>query len=572
MKIEMTGIDFNKASIEYREKFALTKSGQLAMLKDIAGRSDVSSCVIINTCNRMELWVSYDGDSDKDPYDILCQLFNVDTDTYRDYFTYREDMEAVMHLFELACGLKSKVFGEEQILSQVKESICIARECRAVGPVLEALFRYAVTAAKKVKTQVRLTAVDSSVARIAVRTLKAELGDLKGLNCLVIGNGEMGRLAAKGLVAEGCEVIMTLRQYKSGDAVIPRGCKVIDYEERYSHLSSAKVVISATRSPHYTLYTDNVREFTGNSIKLLFDLALPRDIEPSIAKLPNIRLYDIDDLGGSLVDEADNESIADARAIINDEINEFERWCNIRNLLPKIGEISTAAAVDAENRIRKSMKNLDLDAASQNNICEAAGRSINKVVENIMFSLQKNVDSEIWDACFQDKEASPDDESAAADLNELPPRFPLFIDLSGKKIAVIGAGSIAYRRIMSLLTFPCNLKVAALWAREEIEQLNDEGKISLKLKAYEPSDIEGAFLVVAATDDRQLNHCVAQDAEKNGQHCSVVDCKEECTFYFPAIAQYHGGVIGICGTGDDHTRTKEMSASIKKFISEKESI
>ena len=92
------------------------------------------------------------------------------------------------------------------------------------------------------------------------------------------------------------------------------------------------------------------------------------------------------------------------------------------------------------------------------------------------------------------------------------------------------------------------------------------------LKEYEPSDIEGAFLVVAATGDRQLNHRIAKEAEKNGQHCSVVDCKEECSFYFPAIAQYPGGVIGICGTGDDHARTKEMSVSIKKFISDKEPI
>ena len=286
MKIKMTGIDFNKASIEYREKFALTSSGQAAMLKSISNSGEASGCVIINTCNRMELWVSFDGDSDKDPYELLCARLKVDAEMYRSYFTSREDAEAVTHLFELASGLKSKVFGEEQILSQVKEAVCIARECRSAGPVLEAVFRYAVTAAKKVKTQVRLTAVDSSVAQTAVRTLKAQLGDLTGLSCLVIGNGEMGRLAAKHLLAEGCEVTMTLRQYKSGDAVIPRGCTVIDYEERYSHLMSAKVIISATRSPHYTLHTENVRELTGDSEKLMFDLALPRDIEPEYRKAP----------------------------------------------------------------------------------------------------------------------------------------------------------------------------------------------------------------------------------------------------------------------------------------------
>src|SRR5690554_2067206 len=121
MKIKMTGIDFNKAEIEYREEFALTKAKQARFLESIQKNFNILGCVIINTCNRMELWISCDKNIDADPYEILCNLYQVDLQEYKDYFTKREDLEAIIHLFELACGLRSKVFGEEQILSQVKE-------------------------------------------------------------------------------------------------------------------------------------------------------------------------------------------------------------------------------------------------------------------------------------------------------------------------------------------------------------------------------------------------------------------------------------------------------------------
>jgi glutamyl-tRNA reductase len=142
----------------------------------------------------------------------------------------------------------------------------------------------------------------------------------------VIGSGEMGRLSAKGLLAEGCRVTITLRQYRSGEAVIPAGCRVVDYDERYTVLKDSKAVISATRSPHFTLSFDRVRELAGMDKIILIDLAVPRDIDPKISQLSNIELYDVDHLGGSLAVSGENGGIADIKTIIEEEIREFERW------------------------------------------------------------------------------------------------------------------------------------------------------------------------------------------------------------------------------------------------------
>ena len=564
MNLYMTGIDFNTADIEYRERFALTQTTQAAAMEEIRNRPDVSGCVIISTCNRMELWINYNAPAQTRPFDILSQVLGLHADDAAAHFTHRAGDEAVRHLFELACGLKSMIFGEEQILTQVRQSVAFARECGASDAVLHALFRYAVTSAKKVKTNVRLTAVDRSVAGITVRMLKERLGSLKDLPCLVIGSGEIGRLAVKGLLSEGCEVTMTLRQFKSGDAVIPAGSNAIRYEDRYKMYPKAKVIISATRSPHYTLCCDAVRQLGGGE-KILFDLAVPRDIDPCIARLENVELYDIDHLGGSLVDSED-AGVLEARAIIDGEINAFHQWRKARSLMPILQEIGAAASADVQARIKYRLKNTQLDENDRRIIDEVAGEAVSKVVEKILLTLQKDTDGRLFEQCV----GSLDTGRPSAE-NELPLRFPLYVDLSGRNVLVVGAGPIAARRVASLLPFDCRITVVAPEACDEITRHSKAGRLCLKRRPYETADSENAYLIVAATDDRALNHRIAGDAGEKGCYCSVADCKEECTFFFPAVVPYDGGVIGICGTGEDHGRTKRLKAQIKDFMSKDKS-
>ena len=519
MNLYMTGIDFNTADIEYRERFALTQTTQTAAMEEIRDRPDVSGCVIISTCNRMELWINYNAPVQTLPFDILSQVLRLNADDAAAHFTHRAGDEAVRHLFELACGLKSMIFGEEQILTQVRQSVAFARECGASDAVLHALFRYAVTSAKKVKTNVRLTAVDRSVAGITIRMLKERLGSLKDLPCLVIGSGEIGRLAVKGLLSEGCDVTMTLRQFKSGDAVIPAGSNVIRYEDRYKMYPKAKVIISATRSPHYTLCYDTVRQLGGGE-KILFDLAVPRDIDPGIARLENVALYDIDHLGGSLVDSED-AGVLEARAIIDGEISAFHQWRRARSLMPVLQEIGAAASADVQARIKYRLKNTQLNEADRRIIDEAAGDAVSKVVGKILLTLQKDADGHLFEQCV----GSLDTSMLPVENDKLPLRFPLYVDLSGRDVLVVGAGPIAARRVASLLPFDCRITVVAPEACDEIARHSKAGRLCLKCRPYETADSENAYLIVAATDNRALNHQIAGDAREKGRYCSVADCK-----------------------------------------------
>ncbi len=400
MNIIMSGIDHNKASIEYRELFALTKSAQTELMLSVSAYEYVNGCVVINTCNRTEIWLSYEGICPLTPFEILCEIKGIQKAPFESLFTTRQGTEALNHLFELACGLRSKVFGEEQIITQVKDSIRFARENKTSDPVLETLFRSAITAAKKVKTQVRITSVNRSVAVSTAELLKEKFGHLSGLRCLVIGNGEMGRLAAKTLVEEGCVVTMTLRQYKNGEAVIPFGCNVIHYDDRNRFIEDADVIISATTSPHYTLHCEDIAKVVNTGKKIFIDMAVPRDIDPMIAELSGAELYDIDDFGASLTDEAANGAVREAKQILCASINDFENWYHFRSLLPKINQISETAAESIENRIKDKIQSLEIKEDEQDSLCETVNKAAFKVVEKIMFGLKEDIDRHLWEECI----------------------------------------------------------------------------------------------------------------------------------------------------------------------------
>lgn len=330
----MIGIDHSKASIESREKFAFTKSKVILALNNIKEKLNVSGVVIISTCNRSEIWLSgYNGDL----YKIIESIYGVSVENYKELFTLRRGKEAVNHLFCLSCGLESKIIGEDQILTQVKESATLSREEKTIDIILEKLFQIAITSAKKVKTNIRLTAMDASIASRALDLLYEKYREVNGLNCLVIGNGEVGTLAAKTLSSAGLNVKITLRQYKRGAVVVPEKCDVIPYEDRLSFINWADVIVSGTLSPHYTLKYDEVRGQIDNRKRIFIDLAMPRDIECSISNLKNCELYDVDTLSEHRENKALTKQVELAKGILNTYINEFydfyyyrdARWMNL---------------------------------------------------------------------------------------------------------------------------------------------------------------------------------------------------------------------------------------------------
>ena len=210
MSISMIGIDHSKASVDIRAKFSFTKKRAIEAMKKLKEEHGILGCIILSTCNRMEVWVSMQDDEEISLYDFLCKEKEVEKDEYQDYFMKRENEEAVRHLFYLTSGLKSQILAEDQIITQVKDALTLARDAYCTDNVLEVLFRMAVTAAKKVKTEVTFSRANTSVIHQAMERLKNQGFSFEGKTCMVIGNGEMGKVTALALKEAGAEAVFFL--------------------------------------------------------------------------------------------------------------------------------------------------------------------------------------------------------------------------------------------------------------------------------------------------------------------------------------------------------------------------
>ncbi|MEG0755844.1 MAG: glutamyl-tRNA reductase [Oscillospiraceae bacterium] len=335
MNLLMSGLDYSLAPIALREKLAFTKSQAGEVAAALRERfPGVLGCAIISTCNRTELYLSCCEGLQLNPGEALCIAVGQDYSPYAHAFVLRKGEPAARHLMEVACGLCSQIWGEDQIVAQVKTAIATAREFGTAVAVLETLFRTAVSAAKSVKTGLHLSAIPTSAAAQAVEVLGQRAGSLDGKKALIIGNGEMGRLAASLLREAGCAVTVTLRTYRHGETVVPCGCSVVPYEGRYEAMEQSDLLLSATTSPHYTVTTQELAALRRVP-PLLADLAIPRDIQPECGRLPGVTLLNMDDLGVTAV----REIPVQVAEILEQHMERFRQWADYRAYLPVLEQL-----------------------------------------------------------------------------------------------------------------------------------------------------------------------------------------------------------------------------------------
>lgn len=398
-KIKMAGIDHKKASVEYRELFAMTKKECAKALEFLKKQEGISGCVIISTCNRMEIWLSCSSELLKNPDEILCELKGLNYSRFKEFFTIREGKEAVSNLFETACGLNSKVFGEDQIITQVKDSLSFARENYATDNVLEVLFRKAITAAKKVKTNIRLTSASSSVMEQIMPCIMEGKTSLEGKKCLIIGNGEMGRIAAQAFLNEKADVTVTIRQYRSGIVNVPTECRRVNYSERFNDISNYDFVISATASPNFTIKKEELENITFDKKVYFIDLAVPRDIEPLVADINNIDLYDIDSFNIEGNDEKILKDIGMAKEILNKYEDEFYTWYECRDLVSKVEEIGNLASNEVMGRIAGTIKGVNPITQKEEYDLKIE-TAVKKTVDKLVFELRDNLEIDEFRKCI----------------------------------------------------------------------------------------------------------------------------------------------------------------------------
>ena len=398
MSIAMIGIDYKKAPVDIRSLFSFTKKTASETMARLKEKEGVSGCILLSTCNRTELWIS-GSLSQESLYYFLCQEKDLDEKQYRRYFTGREEEAAIRHLFFLTSGLKSQILAEDQIITQVGDALALSRESYAADGVLEVLFRMAVTAAKKVKTDVIFSRANASVIHQAVRTMEKEGFSVAGKKCMVIGNGEMGKTAALALKEAGGEVTVTVRQYRSGVVEIPAGCRRIHYGERMELLPKCDLVVSATASPNYTLTESLFQGIALDKELILIDLAVPRDIDPALAEKNRIRLYDIDSFKVETPDDKLERSMDAAKKILEEQMEEFFIWYSGRALIPRVQRLQEEVARDLCLRLTKTIRDLAVGEKERKILVQAIDRTAGKVTGKLLYGIRDQVGMKEFTDC-----------------------------------------------------------------------------------------------------------------------------------------------------------------------------
>jgi glutamyl-tRNA reductase len=380
----MSGLDFVAAPLEIREMLSFSGERATSILQTICASNTVLGGALISTCNRTEIYLSA-ASEDCDPARLLCHAAGVPYSDFHRYMYRLQERQLKQHLFQLAAGLKSQIFGEDQIITQVRNAITHSRDSGCSDPLTETLFRTAVTAGKEVKSKVQISSAPLSAASVAADKIAEIMGELKDVKTLVIGNGEMGRLAARLMQQQGAEVTVTLRTYRHGETIVPAGCGVIPYDDRYIAALDSDIVISATTSPHHTISFEGLTKLKRLP-KILCDLAIPRDIEPETANLPGITLLNIDTIGGG---HGVHEIPPEANLIIEEYIDRFIQWRAYRDCIPALQELKDALFVrfDAIDELSSAQ----LRAAVSKSVELMAGGLKNSITKESIIELTAKV-------------------------------------------------------------------------------------------------------------------------------------------------------------------------------------
>jgi glutamyl-tRNA reductase len=342
------GVSHKTAPLDLRERLSLTEGRAVGALHELTAADGIHEAAAISTCNRTELYlvVSDTVEAESTALGVLTRQAEIRPTELLGHLYSLRSSEAAHHLFQVTAGLDSMILGEAEIQGQVKRAYELALVEGATGPILNRLFRGALTAGGRVRKETAVGETGVSIPSVAVELARRTLGDLSERRVLVVGAGETAELVAKALVARGvATVFVANRHYDRAIGLAQQfGGDAVRFEELPEQLTMADIVVSATNSPHHIVERDEleqVMESRDGRPLLLVDIAVPRDIEPECREVPGVSLHDIDDVQQIVERNASGREGEARRAepILAAELDRFERWLASLEVVPTIASL-----------------------------------------------------------------------------------------------------------------------------------------------------------------------------------------------------------------------------------------
>jgi glutamyl-tRNA reductase len=346
------GVSHKTAPVEVRERLALTDARAAEFLRDLRGTAEIQEAVAISTCNRTELYlvVSDPVEAESTVLGMLARQAGIRPTSLTGAIYSHHNCEAARHLYRVTAGLESMIVGEAEVQGQVKRAYesAVARE--TAGPFSHQLFRAALATGKRVRTETVIGERHLSLSSVAVSLARDLLGELTGKRVVIIGTGETSELTARALADSGGHTVFVAGRRRDRAVSLARryGGESLSFDELPQALEVADVLVAATSSPHLLIEAEDLAEVLRTRPArpmLMIDLAVPRDIDAACAHLPEVSLYDIDDLEAVI---ASNRQVRQGEArkaegIVEEEIGKFAAWLGSLEVLPTLAALRARA-------------------------------------------------------------------------------------------------------------------------------------------------------------------------------------------------------------------------------------
>ena len=345
MSVVVIGLNHRSTPLDLLERVTITDATLPKALHDLISRHDVSEAVVLSTCNRTEVYAvaeRFHG-AYQDIRDFLAETAFLAPEDFADHLYTHYDAPAVSHLFAVTAGLDSAVLGESEILGQVKGSWEVAREEGTAGPTLNLLFRHALEAGKRARTDTAIGRHTTSVSQAAVALAADRLGDLTGRRVLVLGAGDMGEAMALGLLKRGvADIAVANRTGEKADALAAAvGGRAVELADLTEALVDVDVLLCSTGATTPILDAEAAQAVMARRPErplLIVDIAVPRDVDHEVAELPGVTLLDMDDLR-AFADagaQARRAEVASVQELLDEELERYVGATSAREVAPMI--------------------------------------------------------------------------------------------------------------------------------------------------------------------------------------------------------------------------------------------
>ena len=384
-------ITFRKSPIHVLERFAFKDLSDAYL--SFKKHASISECVIIQTCNRIELFTASDNHDLHKIKKTWASLTGLEENAFADTLEICDNHDAFEHLLKLTSGLESLVVGEEQILGQIKESIAVARDTKASGKRLNKLFDTSIRIGTRIRNSTGISKGGISLGSMAVKLAEENVDDIKSKNVLLIGTGEAATMVAKSLNKRGYEFDVTSRTVERSIGFSQTlGGKPIKFEDVLSAFDNYEIIFVATIAPYFLITFDKMIESMKNKKDgmMILDLSNPRTVDEQVATIPGIKLMNIDQIA-EMVDKnmaKRKEKVSTVKNIISEEVPIIEATMKRLDAEPLVKDVFTNAD---SMRIKELQKALQMLGETDEKRIKIIDELTKAVVESIVSAPMNNL-------------------------------------------------------------------------------------------------------------------------------------------------------------------------------------